>query len=70
MAIEHLAEPRALDCNALPDDTRAEFDRNVEHWLMVFAMTEPEAVADHLAAAEELGRELTLEEAKALLLRQ
>jgi hypothetical protein len=69
-AIKHLAALRTVDRDALADDVRAELEQHIGHRMMVFAMTEPEAVADHLAAAEALWRQLTLEESRALLLKQ
>jgi hypothetical protein len=69
-AMQNLTELRTINRDALPPDARTAFDAQVEGWLQIVAMTEPEAVADHLLAAEMLGRELTLDESRALLLRQ
>jgi hypothetical protein len=62
-AVRKLAELRTLDRDAMPVDARPAYDRELEGWLQIFAMTEPDVVAGPLLDAEDLARQLTLEEA-------
>ncbi len=65
-----LAEVDALDLAALDPITRADMDALRAELIELQAATEDEAIAREFAASEMVDRELTADEARALLRRQ
>jgi len=64
---ERLAMLAAVEPETLPVELRAEYDTALRNWTALRELTEGDAHEFHLAVSEELGRELTAAELRALL---
>ena len=57
----------AVDPQTLPVELRDEYDTALRNWTALRDLTEGDAHEFHLAVSEELGREMTAAELRALL---
>jgi len=64
---ERLAMLAAVDPETLPPELREEYDTALRSWTALRELIEGDAHAFHLAVSEELGREMTAAELRALL---
>ena len=64
---ERLAMLHATDPNTLPVELRESYESALRNWTALRELTEGDAHEFHLAVSEELGREMTAAELRALL---
>ena len=64
---ERLAKLNAVDPETLPVELRDEYEAALRNWTTLRELTEGDAHEFHLAVCEELGREMTVAELRALL---
>jgi len=64
---ERLALLAAVDPETLPVELRDEYDSALRNWTALRELTDGDAHEFHLAVSEELGRDMTAAELRALL---